>query len=155
MEHRRRPKNVLQERYTFFQRCQLANENFYQFLEDVQHLASSCRFYDLEESLVRDRIVFGVNNTEIREQLLNDGGDPSLDDIIQICTEIKCADTEREDIPSTLYPVEQLILKSNQIFTRFFCNVNDVFFTFYCSGRICFSRLLRRDGRDRRDGRNG
>lgn len=111
MEQRRKSKNVLRERYAFFQRCQTASENFYQFLGDVQHLAKSCNFFDLEESLIRDRIVFGVNNAEIREQLLNDGGDPSLDDIIQICSKAKRVNREREDVSSTLYPVEQLILK--------------------------------------------
>lgn len=98
-------QNVLRERYNFFQRCQTAEENFWQFLGDVRRLAESCDFQNLEDSLVRDRLVFGVNNSDLREQLLNDGGDPPLDDIIQICGELDC-----KVIPE-VHIVNELIIK--------------------------------------------
>lgn len=99
--------NVLGERYTFFQRCQMANENFYQFLDEIRHLAKHCEFAELEDSLIRDRLVFGANSVELRDRILNDGGDPPLDVIIQICSE-----TESRNIDA-LHPVEELLLKAD------------------------------------------
>lgn len=104
MDHPIEMGNVLRERYKFFQRCQMANENFYQFLDDIRNLAKYCEFQQLEDSLVRDRLVFGVHCPELRDQILNDGGDPPLDVIIQICGE-----AESKYIP-TFHPMEELIL---------------------------------------------
>lgn len=100
-------KNVLRERYIFFQRCQMANESFHQFLEDVRHRAKFCEFQSLEESLIRDRLVFGINNYDLRVRLMNDGGDPPLNEIIEICGAGKSLEVEDIALP----PVEELIIK--------------------------------------------
>jgi hypothetical protein len=97
--------NVLRERYNFFQRCQLANESFQQFLKEVRNRAKLCEFQNMEDSLIRDRLVFGINNIDLRAKLLNDGGNPPLDDIIRICGERGAP----EDV--AFHVVEELVIK--------------------------------------------
>ena len=57
-------KNVTYQRY-LFNTC-----NHDSFVVDLKNKAKTCEFYDLEESLIRDRIVCGIDAKEIRERLL-------------------------------------------------------------------------------------
>ena len=47
-------------------------------------LAKDCTFGDYENDMVRDRIVFGVTSVKIREKLINEGDNLTLDKAIQI-----------------------------------------------------------------------
>lgn len=35
--------------------------------------------------MIRDRIVFGIDDDDLREKFIEDGGNPSLDEVIQAC----------------------------------------------------------------------
>lgn len=77
--------SLIRERYFFYARCQDRTESFYDFLNDVCRLAKTCKFNGLEESLIRDRIIFGVHDMELRNKFLKEGGDPSLKEVVEIC----------------------------------------------------------------------
>src|SRR5664279_2869343 len=62
--------NVTYERYMFQQRVQQPNECFDDFLADVRKLARTCEFEQLEDSLIRDRIVVGIRDEPTRRRLL-------------------------------------------------------------------------------------
>lgn len=85
MEQARLEPNLVHDRYYFYTRCQNRTESFYDFLNDVCRLAKLCEFRALEESLIRDRIIFGVNDMELRNKFLKDGGDPTLKEVVEIC----------------------------------------------------------------------
>ena len=62
--------NVTYERYVFHQRVQHADELMDDFFADLRVKAKSCEFGDLEDSLIRDRIVIGIRDDPTRRRLL-------------------------------------------------------------------------------------
>lgn len=62
--------NVTYERYIFHQRVQQIGENFDDFVADLRKLARTCEFAQLEDSLIRDRIVIGIRDEPTRRRLL-------------------------------------------------------------------------------------
>ena len=56
----------------FFSRNQDSGESIEQYVKALKNLASTCEFRVLKESLIRDRIVFGIQDSSVRERLLRD-----------------------------------------------------------------------------------
>jgi len=54
-----------------------------QFVTDLKLLVRECSFKEPDE-MIRDRIVFGTNSRKIREKLINEGKDLTLDKAIDI-----------------------------------------------------------------------
>ena len=69
-EHCEPKKNVTYERYKFFSRAQESGETIDQYVTVLRRLSETCEFETLKNSLIKDRIVLGVNNTKVRERLL-------------------------------------------------------------------------------------
>ena len=69
-EHSEPKKNVSYERYKFFSRAQESGESIDQYVTILRKLCETCEFGTLKNSLIKDRIVLGVNNTKTRERLL-------------------------------------------------------------------------------------
>jgi len=59
-------------------------ERFDVFLGDVRRLARSCQFGGLEESLIRDRIIIGMQDDSTRRKLLQ-MRDLTLQKAIDVC----------------------------------------------------------------------
>lgn len=74
--------NILYERHRFHQRCQQSEETLNSFVADVLQLASACDFREYSDSFVRDRIVFGLHDEEIKWRIINNGGNPTLNDVM-------------------------------------------------------------------------
>lgn len=64
------------ERQRFFSGAQEESESVEKFVTDLKLLASTCNFGTLQDSLVRDRIIGGIRNSTLREELLKT---PNLD----------------------------------------------------------------------------
>ena len=62
-------KNVVFERAKFNMRIQKQGEPVDSFISDLHHLASSCEYGSLKEELIRDRIVIGLLDRKLSEQL--------------------------------------------------------------------------------------
>ena len=62
-------KNVIIERAKFNRRSQLHDEPAEQFIASLYNLAADCNFGDLKDQLIRDRIVVGIRNQALSEQL--------------------------------------------------------------------------------------
>ena len=62
--------NVSYERYVFHQRVQHADELMDDFFANLRVKAKICEFGDLEDSLIRDRIVIGIRDDPTRRRLL-------------------------------------------------------------------------------------
>ena len=69
-EHCEPKKNASYERYKFFSRAQESGESIDQYVTILRKLCETCEFGTLKNSLIKDRIVLGVNNTKTRERLL-------------------------------------------------------------------------------------
>ena len=83
-------QNETLERYHFFTCCQ-KGENFEQYLTTLRTLATTCNFGDLKNSLIRDRIVCGIENPTTREKLLREE-DLDLDKCIALCKAVECTE---------------------------------------------------------------
>lgn len=67
-------------RAQFNQRTQKDEESVDDFITDLHNLAKKCEFDPLEDELIRDRIVAGMNNTELSIQNLEE--EPKLEAVI-------------------------------------------------------------------------
>lgn len=66
-----RPKtNELYESYVFQRRCQGVNEPFDQFYMDIKKLIRTCGYGEMENRMLRDRIVCGVADKNLQKRLL-------------------------------------------------------------------------------------
>lgn len=85
--HFRPRKNLTYERYKFFNIKQQSS-TIEQFITTLKEQANKCNFDKLKDSLIKCALICGVNNNEIREQLLQKD-ELSLDDSIKLCTVIE------------------------------------------------------------------
>ena len=65
-------KNVIIERAKFNRRSQLPDEPAEQFIASLYNLATDCNFGDLKNELICNRIVVGIRNQALSEQLQSD-----------------------------------------------------------------------------------
>lgn len=76
--------NETYERYIFNQRVQEPNETVDTYVTALKKLSKTCNFGNLEESLIRDKIVIGVRDTAARKRLL-ERSELTLKNCIDIC----------------------------------------------------------------------
>lgn len=80
-------KNILEERFNFYRRCQKAQETLTHFIADVRRLARTCEFHlQEEEFLIRDRVLFGLKNKNVQSRIIEIGGNPSLEIAMISCS---------------------------------------------------------------------
>lgn len=77
-------KNLPYIRHLFFTRAQGTTENIDAYVTDLKNKAKDCEFGDLHDSLIRDRIVCGVREDQVRARLLRET-DLTLKRAIDIC----------------------------------------------------------------------
>ncbi|XP_046477016.2 uncharacterized protein [Neodiprion pinetum] len=65
-------KNESVCRHVFFQRNQKPDESFEDFLTDLKKLSQDCSFGALKDSLIKDRIISGIRNTQLKDRLLRE-----------------------------------------------------------------------------------
>lgn len=86
--------NITVTRYKFFSRNQVDGENIDQYVTALRLLSKQCDFDNLQESLLRDRIVCGIVNNTVRDRLLRTE-DLTLSKAIQICQAAEISKEER------------------------------------------------------------
>uniref|UniRef100_T1I2W9 Retrotransposon gag domain-containing protein n=1 Tax=Rhodnius prolixus TaxID=13249 RepID=T1I2W9_RHOPR len=77
-------KNVVFEQHMFFTRNQSAEENIEKYVAELRNLAQSCEFGQMEDMLIRGRVICGLKDDKLREKLLKEG-DITLQRVIDIC----------------------------------------------------------------------
>ncbi len=83
-EHCSPKKNETFERYVFRARIQQPGESFDTFLTDLKLKAKTCSFGVLQDSLIRDQVVFGISDKKVRERLLRET-ELTLAGTVKIC----------------------------------------------------------------------
>ena len=63
-------KNTIYERYLFFSREQESGEPIDKYATVLRNMADSCELQELKDSLICDRIVFGIADNNVRKHLL-------------------------------------------------------------------------------------
>ena len=69
----------------FGSRVQEENETFEQFVTELKTLMKDCEYLaEIQDELIRDHIVFGVRSSKIREKMILEGSDLTLDKCMDI-----------------------------------------------------------------------
>ena len=89
-------KNVVYERYQFGKLVQTSGESIDAFVTTLRLRSKSCEFGDQEESLIRDRLVIGCNDSRVQERLLREP-DLTSSKVLAIC---RAAETTKEQMKS-------------------------------------------------------
>lgn len=76
--------NLIMKRQKFFVCSQKPGEPVEAYINSLKHIASSCRFGDLCEELIRDRLACGVLNDKLRRDLLR-ASDLTINKAEQTC----------------------------------------------------------------------
>uniref|UniRef100_A0A8C5QD11 Gypsy retrotransposon integrase-like protein 1 n=1 Tax=Leptobrachium leishanense TaxID=445787 RepID=A0A8C5QD11_9ANUR len=76
-------QNETVERYNFFSRSQREEEGIDAYVTELRTLAATCNFGNIRDSLIRDRIICGTRDSNLRERLLREV-DLTLDKCLQI-----------------------------------------------------------------------
>ncbi len=77
-------KNVVYERYRFWSRNQIEDEPVDKWVKELRTIAADCEFKDQEDSMIRDKVVFGICDGRIKERMLRDT-DLNLQKALDIC----------------------------------------------------------------------
>lgn len=75
--------NTVFARYQFQCKVQGPEETAEQFITNLRLLVKNCNYTDADD-MVRDRIVFGVKSAKVREKLINEGSELTLEKAIDI-----------------------------------------------------------------------
>ena len=75
--------NIMFSRYKFHNYLQGTAKTFGSFVTDLKLLVQECNYQEPEE-MVRDKIVFSINSPDIREKLIIEGSNLTLDRAVEI-----------------------------------------------------------------------
>lgn len=65
--------NLITERYKFKERRQAANESVMQFVTKLKKMSEHCEFGAVLEDALRDQVIWGIRDSNIKKKLLSDG----------------------------------------------------------------------------------
>lgn len=100
--------NETYERYLFNSRNQKNEESIDAYVTSLRTLSQTCNFCDcMRDSLIRDRIVFGVNNTATRKKLLQQRK-LTLNGCIDICRSMETTSSQLKAIAESNSNIEEV-----------------------------------------------
>ena len=77
-------KNITYMRFRFFSYNQVDGQSVDEYVTKLKSRSEHCEFGELKNSLIKDKIVLGVNTKKVQERLLREA-ELSLEKAIQIC----------------------------------------------------------------------
>lgn len=97
--------NITYERYTFNLRNQEEHESIETYATALRRLAETCNFGQLKDELIRDRIVYGLRENEIRKKLLQ-YPDLTLDKCLNICRSAEATTSQLKVMNNELHYIK-------------------------------------------------
>ena len=96
-DHYKPHHSVIMERLRFNSRIRKSGESISVFMADLRRIAANCAFEDRLEEMSRDRLVCGVNDTQIQRRLL---AEPrlTLDTALGLAQAIEAAAKDSSDV---------------------------------------------------------
>ena len=93
-------KNQPYTRFKFFTYNQANGQTIDEYVTELKSRSRHCEFGTLKESLIRDRIVAGIQDAKVRERLLRET-DLSLDKAISICRASEATKKQVEEMAAS------------------------------------------------------
>lgn len=107
-------KNVTYERY-IFNSCKQNGRPIDVFVTDLRNKAKSCEYGTLQDSLIKDRIVCGIDNNIVRERLLRNT-ELTLEQAISTVRAAETSKTQTENLKSM--PLETAAIKTEPLLRK-------------------------------------
>lgn len=108
--------NITMERHKFNMRSQKPGETFESYISDLKLKAKSCKFGTLQDELIRDRLVCGVNSDILRKSMLRDP-ELTLTRAISACQIYEQTEQHTKDL-ATLQTTTATVNAVHQAFAR-------------------------------------
>lgn len=105
-----RKKNIVFERYKFWSRKQCDGESAKEWITALKGKASSCEFGEQKDQLIRDKIVFDINDKGLKERMLRES-QLSLEDAIAICNTVEASRFQLKEMENSEHYKEIYALK--------------------------------------------
>jgi hypothetical protein len=99
-------------------RNQSQDETFDKYVTELKILASTCNYGALHDSLIRDRLICGINDSNLRERLLR-VADLDLQKCLEICRAAELSKERIETPSASLIVVLAYIVKIWFVFRNF------------------------------------
>ena len=109
-------KNTIYESYLFFPRRQESGEPIDKYATVLRNMADSCELQDLKDSLICDRIVFGIADNNVREHLLR-VPDLTLNKALEIAQAAEATQSQLKQMQN-LHEVNAVGKKKRKFFKR-------------------------------------
>lgn len=106
--------NTTYERYVFNRMTQEEGEPFEEFLTRIKAQSAKCEFGTLNDSLLCDKVIIGIRSEALREQLLGDDQDPTLDRVTQRCRASELASKQLRGLKLDDAPLVHAIANKNK-----------------------------------------
>ncbi len=99
--------NVTILRYRFNTRNQNSSESFDQYYTELKTIAKDCAFGNIQDELIRDRIVCGINNKQVQERLLQEA-DLTLRKALEVARSYELSQAQMKEMSSeTVHSVQR------------------------------------------------
>ena len=82
--HENPKRNPIAERFQFNMRNRKTGESVSQYMAELRRLSQYCEYGDSLDSVLRDRLVCGINHDRTQQRLLSEGGNLSLQKAMDI-----------------------------------------------------------------------
>ena len=101
--------------HRFWENKQQEGELIDQFITELKTRVKSFEFGDQHDTMLRDRIVFGVSDTQLKERLLRESSDLTLEKAASLCKAVKASKNQLKELHSSeMKPVHAVKSKSKQ-----------------------------------------
>lgn len=108
-------QSLLLKRLQFRQRRQRAGESISQYVADLRGLAKPCCFGTLSDEMIRDQLIEKTNNTLVRERLLLEDDDLTLEKAVILASQIESAAQCAAKLNTTHEPCGDMIQECTQV----------------------------------------
>ena len=100
--------SVIVERFRFNTRTRQQGESVANFIAELRHLTRYCEFGDVLNDMLRDRLVCGIENSQIQRRLLAEPN-LTLDKAVEILLAMESADHNARDLQKTQLPAVNVL----------------------------------------------
>ena len=93
-------KNVTFERHVFFLRNQKIGEKIDAYVNELRDLSATCEFGELTDSLIKDKLVLGIADIQVKDRLLRTK-DLTLTKALEVCRSAERTKIQLQEICAT------------------------------------------------------
>ena len=110
-DHENPHRNPIAERFKFNMRNRKADKSVSAYVAELQHLSQYCEYGNSLESMLRDRLVCGINHDRTQQRLLSKGATLTLQKALDIWLSLKSAIQQSAIMHKDLRPKQEVVAK--------------------------------------------